>query len=61
MNTNTTGKCIGLGGLEFKGDLVLEGAPITSLPEGLTVGGDLYLGRTQITSLHTYLKVRLGS
>ena len=32
-------------------DLDLQGTPITSLPEGLTVGGNLYLAGTPITSL----------
>ena len=39
------------------GDLDLEGTPITSLPEGLIVGGDLDLYKTSITSLPKGLKV----
>ena len=30
------------------GDLVLYGTPITSLPDNLSVGGDLYLNRTPL-------------
>ncbi len=40
-----------------KGDLYLGNTPITSLPNGLTVGGYLYLGNTPITSLPNDLKV----
>jgi len=39
------------------GDLDLRGTPITSLPEGLTVGGDLDLIDTPITSLPEGLTV----
>ena len=39
------------------GNLNLRGTPITSLPEGLTVGGGLYLRGTQITSLPEGLTV----
>ena len=35
----------------------LEGINITSLPEGLSVGGSLYLGGTNITSLPEGLSV----
>ena len=42
-----------------KGDLDLRGTPITSLPNGLNVGGNLYLfNNTKITSLPNDLKVR---
>ena len=40
-----------------KGDLNLDNTPITSLPQGLTVGGSLYLRNTNITSLPQDLKV----
>ena len=40
-----------------KGDLDLSNTPITSLPQGLTVGGSLYLYNTKITSLPKDLKV----
>ena len=40
-----------------KGDLDLYGTPITSLPEGLTVGGNLDLYGTPITSLPEGLEV----
>ena len=40
-----------------KGDLDLNGTPITSLPDGLTVGGSLFLGGTPITSLPDGLTV----
>ena len=40
-----------------KGDLDLAETPITSLPEGLTVGGSLVLSDTPITSLPKGLKV----
>ena len=40
-----------------KGDLDLKGTPITSLPQGLTVGGFLYLRNTPITTLPQNLKV----
>ncbi len=39
------------------GDLDLRGTGITSLPEGLTVGGNLYLRGTGITSLPEGLTV----
>ena len=39
------------------GDLNLGGTPITSLPDGLTVGGGLYLSDTPITSLPDGLTV----
>jgi len=39
------------------GDLDLSVTPITSLPEGLTIGGSLYLSKTPITSLPKGLKV----
>ena len=39
------------------GDLDLSGTPITSLPEGLTVGGWLDISRTPITSLPKGLTV----
>ena len=41
-----------------KGDLDLGHAPITSLPDGLEVGGSLYLRNTLITSLPDGLKIR---
>ena len=40
-----------------KGDLNLYGAPITSLPSGLSVGGYLNLANSKITSLPPGLKV----
>ena len=40
-----------------KGDLDLQGTPITSLPDGLTVGGNLDLDGTPITSLPDGLTV----
>ena len=40
-----------------KGDLNLGGMPITSLPEGLKVGGGLDLSDTPITSLPKGLRV----
>ena len=40
-----------------KGDLDLRHTPITSLPQGLTVGGSLYLSNTPITSLPQNLTV----
>jgi len=40
-----------------KGDLNLYGAPITSLPSGLSVGGYLNLANSKITSLPSGLKV----
>ena len=40
-----------------KGDLDLKGTPITSLPQGLTVGRNLYLRNTPITTLPQNLKV----
>ena len=43
-----------------KGDLDLSGTPITSLPQGLTVGGYLNLSNTSITSLPQGLKVDDG-
>jgi hypothetical protein len=39
------------------GTLDLNGTPITSLPDNLTVGGALYLAETLITSLPDNLKV----
>ena len=42
----------------MKSDLILIGAPITSLPDNLTtVGGDLFLANTPITSLPDNLTV----
>ena len=38
-------------------DLDLADTPITSLPDNLTVGGNLYLGNTPITSLPNNLTV----
>jgi len=43
--------------LKIKGDLDLQGTPITSLPAGLTVGGDIYLYGTPIASLPAGLTV----
>ena len=43
-----------------KGDLDLSNTPITSLPEGLTVGEDLFFYATNITSLPEGLKVGGG-
>ena len=40
-----------------QGDLNLSNTPITSLPEGLKVGGSLYLTNTKITSLPDGLEV----
>jgi len=40
-----------------KGDLDLKGTPITSLPQGLKVGGNLNLRNTPITSLPQGLTV----
>ena len=40
-----------------KGDLDLSGTPITSLPQGLTVGRNLVLYGSKITSLPQNLKV----
>jgi hypothetical protein len=40
-----------------KGDLILRGTPITSLPSGLSVGGYLDLENTKITSLPSGLSV----
>ena len=40
-----------------KGDLELFDTPITSLPAGLTVGGNLNLSYTKITSLPSGLSV----
>ena len=40
-----------------KGDLDLAGTPITTLPQGLIVGRNLYLRNTPITSLPQGLKV----
>ena len=40
-----------------KGDLDLNGTPITSLPDNLKVGGDLSLNNTPITSLPDNLTV----
>ena len=40
-----------------KGNLDLSNTPITSLPNGLTVGGYLYLRNTKITSLPNGLTV----
>jgi hypothetical protein len=40
-----------------KGDLDLRNIPITSLPSGLNVGGNLILYSTPITSLPSDLKV----
>jgi hypothetical protein len=40
-----------------KGDLILNNSPITSLPEGLSVGRDLNLSHTPITSLPQGLSV----
>jgi len=40
-----------------KGDLNLSNTPITTLPQGLKVGGDLYLDDTKITSLPQDLEV----
>jgi hypothetical protein len=40
-----------------KGDLDLYGAPITSLPSGLSVGGYLNLANSKITSLPSDLSV----
>jgi len=40
-----------------KGDLDLRNTPITSLPNGLKVGGNLNLYKTKITSLPNGLKV----
>ena len=40
-----------------KGNLDLNGTPITSLPDNLTVGGGLYLNGTPITSLPDNLTV----
>ena len=40
-----------------KGDLDLNNTPITSLPQGLKVGGGLGLNNTKITSLPQGLKV----
>ena len=50
---------INLGKQEYNGEgnLDLRGTQITSLPEGLKVGGHLYLRDTQITSLPEGLKV----
>ena len=42
---------------ENDGNLYLSGTPITSLPDGLTVGGWLDLSGTQITSLPDNLKI----
>lgn len=41
----------------YRGDLYLSGTGITSLPEGLTVGGSLNLAGTGITSLPDGLAV----
>ena len=46
-----------LDGKHYKGYLYLQGTQITSLPEGLTVGGSLDLQGTQITSLPEGLTV----
>jgi hypothetical protein len=43
-----------------KGDLKLSETPITSLPDGLRVGGGLYLRNTPITSLPAGLSVGGG-
>ncbi len=43
-----------------KGDLNLSGAPITFLPDNLTVGGHLILDDTLITSLPENLKKNWG-
>ena len=40
-----------------KGNLDLKGTPKISLPDNLTVGGDLYLSDTKITSLPNNLTV----
>ena len=40
-----------------EGDLNLSGTPITTLPDGLSVGGDLYFYGTQITTLPDGLSV----
>ena len=40
-----------------EGDLHLSDTPITTLPDGLSVGGNLYLGYTQITTLPDGLRV----
>ena len=40
-----------------KGDLNLQNTPITTLPNGLTVGGNLHLSNTQITTLPNGLTV----
>lgn len=42
---------------ENNGNLDLRGKPITTLPEGLSVGGDLDLSNTKITALPKSLKV----
>jgi len=43
-----------------KGDLDLSNTPITTLPQGLKVGGSLSLGSTPITTLPKDLKVGEG-
>jgi hypothetical protein len=43
-----------------EGYLDLSNTPITSLPSGLSVGGNLYLYNTKITSLPSGLKVGGG-
>ena len=40
-----------------EGDLDLENTPITSLPQGLKVGGSLFLSNTKIEELPQGLKV----
>ena len=40
-----------------EGNLDLRGTPITSLPQGLTVGGSLHLDNTSITSIPQDLEV----
>jgi len=44
--------------LDVKGDLDLSGTKITSLPDNLKVGGDIFLVRTPIARTYSKLQVR---
>ena len=46
----------GVSPLKIKGDLDLSGSAITSLPQGLTVGGDLYLPWGRFTTVESARK-----
>lgn len=41
-----------------KGNLNLSGTPITSLPSGLSVGGDINLNNTPLSKSHTEEQIR---